>query len=474
MNEKSPPKKLTRSRSDRYIGGVAAGLASYLKVDAIFVRIAFIASLVFGGLGLVAYVLLLAAMPVEGDPDQALPPIEPKRRNMMIGLAVLVGVVGIVTAGSGHFAGWLFGFWPGTLFGILFWTVAVVAAIWLLASGAFARDSTGSGTSTESFHHSDPKPSPDPEAEPVTYAESPTQLPRTEVMETRQMPKQASGNPEDGSSTIGKIMVWFAIGLTALIVFLILFVFSAATTVLAGGIPMAALVIGLGGGMVFAGVRGRRQLSLWLMAAAIAVTIPMAAISIADLRVEGSYGDINETPLTRADIPDDGYKMAAGNMTIDLRKFRFDRNGSINLPIKSGMGLTSVIVPDDVCVTGEVTGKAGVISVRGKQSDGIDVSQSGYSTDLFAGKPDGNGVYKGVVGTSLRPDLVHIDGDFKLGAFEVVDNTQWHADGRAGSFDSNDLEPTDKASAAARKRATAACQAGIRSLGKKAVKKARP
>ena len=448
MNEQSTPRKLARSRSDRYIGGVAAGLASYLKVDPVFVRIAFLASLVLGGIGLIAYVLLLAVMPVEGDPSEPLPPVEPNRRNMMIGLAVLVGVVGLITAGSGNFAGWLFGFWPGTVFGILLWSAAAIAAIWLLATGALTRNREPSGNDRpagSAFPPSEPKVSPDPDAEPVTYAESPTQLPRTEVMETRPMPEQKPGTPEDGPSTIGKIMVWFAIGLTALIVFCILFVFSAATTALAGGIPMAALVIILGGCMVFAGVQGRKQMSLWLLAAAVAITLPMAIISIADLRIEGDYGDINETPLTAAEIPDDGYSLAAGNMTIDLRRFEFPKLKEQTLEVSSGMGLTSVIVPDDVCVTGTVDGKAGVVNIRGRQSSGFSVSQS--ASGPVNGKPL----------TRVKAPRLRIDGDFKLGAFEVVDNTQWRADGQAGSFDDNDLEPDDRTEMAARKRATAAC-----------------
>ena len=74
MEETSPPNKLTRSRSDRYIGGVAAGIANLLKVDPLFVRIAFIASLALGGLGLLVYVALLALTPIEGDPSEPLPP----------------------------------------------------------------------------------------------------------------------------------------------------------------------------------------------------------------------------------------------------------------------------------------------------------------------------------------------------------------------------------------------------------------
>ncbi len=450
MNQQSPPKKLIRSRSDRYIGGVAAGLARYLNVDPVFVRIAFLISLAFGGAGLIVYVVLLAIAPIEGDPAEPLPAIEPKRRNQMIGLSVIVGIVALATADSGGFAAWIFGFWPGTVFGVLFWVAIGAGLSWLLASGLFNPGADRSSAPSPAAPTESPQPpAPAASAEParssevVTYAASPSQL-STEVMETRQMesettePDPVAPVRDDGPSTIGRIMLWFAIGFSALIVFCLLFVLSAGTTVLFGGVPMAALVIALGAGMVFAGLRGRRQLSLWLLTAAIAVTIPMAVVSIADLRVDGSYGDIDETPLSMVNVPDDGYKMAAGNMTIDLRKFDFGDRRELDLPVRSGMGLTSIVVPDDVCVTGTVQGKAGVLNIRGHQWNGVDISESASSDEL--------------TGRASRRHVVRLDGEFKLGAFEVVDNTQWRRNGR-GQFD----ESNGSGNLTARERATAAC-----------------
>ena len=46
-----PRKRLERSRDDRYIGGVAAGIATYLGIDPILIRLAFVASILVGGIG---------------------------------------------------------------------------------------------------------------------------------------------------------------------------------------------------------------------------------------------------------------------------------------------------------------------------------------------------------------------------------------------------------------------------------------
>jgi|tagenome__1003787_1003787.scaffolds.fasta_scaffold18656860_2 phage shock protein C len=65
----SSPKKLTRSTSDRMLGGVAAGLADYLGVETVFVRVGFVVATVMSGAGAVAYLALLLLMPAEDDPE---------------------------------------------------------------------------------------------------------------------------------------------------------------------------------------------------------------------------------------------------------------------------------------------------------------------------------------------------------------------------------------------------------------------
>jgi phage shock protein PspC (stress-responsive transcriptional regulator) len=58
-------KKLYRSRSDRMIAGVCAGLADYLELDPTIMRIAFAASIFLGSLGLWAYLIMWLVVPEE-------------------------------------------------------------------------------------------------------------------------------------------------------------------------------------------------------------------------------------------------------------------------------------------------------------------------------------------------------------------------------------------------------------------------
>src|SRR3954452_19129631 len=67
-----PPvsRRFTRSTSDRVIAGVAGGLGRYFGVDPVMFRIGLVISLLFGGLGLIAYGLLWLFVPTDGEPDR--------------------------------------------------------------------------------------------------------------------------------------------------------------------------------------------------------------------------------------------------------------------------------------------------------------------------------------------------------------------------------------------------------------------
>jgi phage shock protein C len=57
------PRKLYRSRSQRMLGGVCGGLAEYFNVDATLIRVLFLVLGVFGGTGLVIYVVMWLIVP---------------------------------------------------------------------------------------------------------------------------------------------------------------------------------------------------------------------------------------------------------------------------------------------------------------------------------------------------------------------------------------------------------------------------
>ena len=73
MNSTSP-RILTRSTTDRKISGVSGGLAAYLGIDPLLVRIGFVVTALTSGVGLIAYVAMLALVPSDDAvPASAVP-----------------------------------------------------------------------------------------------------------------------------------------------------------------------------------------------------------------------------------------------------------------------------------------------------------------------------------------------------------------------------------------------------------------
>ncbi len=58
-------KKLYRSVKEKMLGGVAGGLAEYFDIDPTLVRVLFVISLLFGGAGVIAYIILWIIVPEE-------------------------------------------------------------------------------------------------------------------------------------------------------------------------------------------------------------------------------------------------------------------------------------------------------------------------------------------------------------------------------------------------------------------------
>ncbi|HTR28557.1 MAG TPA: PspC domain-containing protein [Puia sp.] len=59
------PRRLYRAANDKILGGVCAGLASYLKLDPAIIRILFVLITIFGGFGFLLYIVLWIVLPTK-------------------------------------------------------------------------------------------------------------------------------------------------------------------------------------------------------------------------------------------------------------------------------------------------------------------------------------------------------------------------------------------------------------------------
>ncbi len=63
-------RRFTRSTTERRIAGVCGGIAKYINVDPIVVRILFLIALLFGCLGFWAYLIIWIAAPEDNRLDR--------------------------------------------------------------------------------------------------------------------------------------------------------------------------------------------------------------------------------------------------------------------------------------------------------------------------------------------------------------------------------------------------------------------
>jgi phage shock protein C len=61
------PRRLERSRSNRMLGGVCGGVATYLNMDPTLVRVLTVVLTLFTGVPVILYVVLLLVIPEEGS-----------------------------------------------------------------------------------------------------------------------------------------------------------------------------------------------------------------------------------------------------------------------------------------------------------------------------------------------------------------------------------------------------------------------
>ncbi|MFA6553456.1 MAG: PspC domain-containing protein [Patescibacteria group bacterium] len=113
-------KKMYRTRTNKMVAGVCAGLASYFNIDVTIVRIVFVAVTLADGIGILAYLVLAIVLPLEpeGSPTVVLPPTSAwlsDKRNLVAVILIIIGLIALLN----QFAPWKFWhlhlFWPALL-----------------------------------------------------------------------------------------------------------------------------------------------------------------------------------------------------------------------------------------------------------------------------------------------------------------------------------------------------------------------
>ncbi len=129
--ENNEIKKLYRSLADRWIAGVCGGIAEYLNIDSIIVRLLFILLILIGGTGILFYLLAWIMIPV--NPFQTKNNTEQNKSKLwgiiilVIGIFLLLKNLGLIPIYE-FFDWWDFMSW-GTLISIVFIIIGIFLII---------------------------------------------------------------------------------------------------------------------------------------------------------------------------------------------------------------------------------------------------------------------------------------------------------------------------------------------------------
>src|SRR5215208_6093157 len=133
--EVGPRRPLLRSKDDRLIWGVAGGLAEHIGFNPTLVRAAFVITTLFGGAGLLAYLVLAVALPEDDGTGKPVDESVWARLGKVVLVCILVGIALGLAAGLALVSAWVTATGHGTAIAVtvIFLGLALVAA-------AFATD----------------------------------------------------------------------------------------------------------------------------------------------------------------------------------------------------------------------------------------------------------------------------------------------------------------------------------------------
>jgi phage shock protein PspC (stress-responsive transcriptional regulator) len=130
-----PRRPLLRSKDDRMIWGVAGGLAAHIGFNATVVRLAFVVLTLFGGAGLLAYLVLAVALPQDDGTGKPVDESVWARLGKVALVCILVSIALGLAAGLALVSAWVTATGHGTAI-----AVAVIFVGLALVAASFATD----------------------------------------------------------------------------------------------------------------------------------------------------------------------------------------------------------------------------------------------------------------------------------------------------------------------------------------------
>ena len=333
-----PARRLRRRTTDRVIGGVAGGLGDYLNVDPVLIRAAFAGLMIFGGAGLVLYVLGWLLIPVEG---QELSMAETAIRRAAgrlgwVGVLIVIFLAFIILSPLRDDPYW---YLPSDIFWAL--GIALVGVLLLVlrpAHGAMpiAGPIAAGGAS--------PAIQPSPTEAAIAAHWGP-----------------AVAAPPRERSPLG----WYVLAAILVVLAVLAVVGNLAPVRVVPGQYFGAGLLALGLGLLVGAWWGRARLLILLGI----LVLPIAAVSaFLTVPLEGGIADDEFRPTNVSEVQP-AYHLLGGRLRLDLTALEAGTS-PVNLSASVGVGDLYVIVPADanVQVAGSVRG--GNLNLFGRDHTG--------------------------------------------------------------------------------------------------------
>jgi len=341
----APSRQLTRSKDDRVLAGVCSGLARYVDVDPVIFRVLVAVLSVFGGAGIVLYIIGWLLIPEAGRPTSEAESLLGRVQGRPIAQVAFAAVAVAVTLGVVH---------DGNGAALVLGGLALVAFLVLRNRSAYAGAAeplatTPAGSTISADHLAT---SGSAATTPDAWA------PRTP------RPRSALG-----------LLTTSAV----LLVLGVLLALDAGDLVnVTAKSALAAALLVLGGGLV---VGARVGAARWLIAPAVVLVLLLGALQVVGVPLRGGTGDRLWQAGSSAELRTP-YRLAAGTAHLDLSGLvATDRIARVVASV--GAGRLVVTVPQDATVT--VHGHAGVgnVEIFGIEDAGLaadrDVTAGGTS-----------------------------------------------------------------------------------------------
>jgi phage shock protein PspC (stress-responsive transcriptional regulator) len=402
---------IQRSR-ERWIGGVAAGIAQRMGIDPLIVRGIFIVLTLFAGIGVLLYGLAWAFLP---EPDGRIHVQEAGAGRWSSGMtgALITTVMGLTGLGGGFWG------WRGNGFGGFFWTVfwvgGAIYLVYYLTQRNKARNGAPMSTTPQpagpggsaafaAAYPSPPYPSQYSAADATSTANGPyaPTPPSGTIPPSGTNPPYGGGpygggpygggyQPPQGPARAPKVRPGGpgapAVAITAGAALLVgggLKALDAGNVINLGDSPngivwaSAAAVLGLG--ILLAGLRGRTSGVLGFFA-----IVALVIGGIFNVVGNGDRVRFQQVDWTPASLEQarEGFAVTAGRGTIDLTALGLNAplSSDVVIPLDITASNVTVVIPDTVPVDVKADMTLGNLNEGTSHRSGISTRESTYNTD---------------------------------------------------------------------------------------------